>query len=79
MVDYCATAFMQRQKQEIFEDYLTEELRYIAGQLGVKMNKTLHEQRHPVVDEDGDKPVDEIAAERLQKFGITVVRGGDDA
>lgn len=72
VIEHCVAAHNSRIRQETFEDYVSDVLYYISRQLGGKLDKRLHDLRHPApVDE---RPPQEIMDERLQKFGITVVK-----
>ena len=72
VIEHCVAAFLQRKKQEVFENYVSDSLYYIGQAVGVKLSKRLHEIRNPEpVDERSPK---EIMEERIKKYGITVVK-----
>ena len=74
VIEHCVSAFLHKQQQEMYQNYVADALYYISQQTGVKLSKHLHEMQHPVQDDTDSKPVEQVADERMQRLGISVVK-----
>lgn len=71
LMDVCFETINAQRAEEIYREYETDCLYFIANYLGVKINRQYSDIIHP-------KPVDtrtgmEIAIDKLAQFGIEVV------